>query len=207
LSGTARQKSARVGQIEATMKALDALLTRQSVPPAFLREPGPDDATLERIVAAGAAAPDHGRLRPWRFIVIRGAARTRLGEVFAQALLKRQPEAPAAALEQERTRPLRAPLLVAVAAKVDPQHSKIPEIEQILSTAAAAQNILLAAHAEGFGAKWLTGANAYDEHVKSALRLAPHDRLIGFIHIGTIEGSPPAVPHADPREHIVQWQG
>jgi nitroreductase len=207
LSGTARQKSARVGQIEATMKALDALLTRQSVPPAFLREPGPDDATLERIVAAGAAAPDHGRLRPWRFIVIRGAARTRLGEVFAQALLKRQPEAPAAALEQERTRPLRAPLLVAVAAKVDPQHPKIPEIEQILSTAAAAQNILLAAHAEGFGAKWLTGANAYDEHVKSALGLAPQDRLIGFIHIGTIEGSPPAVPHADPREHIVQWQG
>jgi nitroreductase len=207
LSCTARQKSARVGQIEATMKALDALLTRQSVPPAFLREPGPDDATLERIVAAGAAAPDHGRLRPWRFIVIRGAARTRLGEVFAQALLKRQPDAPAAALEQERTRPLRAPLLVAVAAKVNPQHPKIPEIEQILSTAAAAQNILLAAHAEGFGAKWLTGANAYDEHVKSALGLAPHDRLIGFIHIGTIEGSPPAVPHADPREHIVQWQG
>jgi nitroreductase len=189
------------------MNALDAVLTRQSVPPAFLREPAPDDAALERILAAGASAPDHGRLRPWRFILIRGAARVRLGEVFAQALLKRQPDAPEAALEQERARPMRAPLLIAVAAKVDPQHPKIPEIEQILSTAAAAQNILIAAHAQGFGAKWLTGANAYDEHVKSALGLAPDDRLISFIHIGSIEGSPPAVPRADPRAHIVEWQG
>ena len=189
------------------MNALDAVLTRQSVAPAFLREPPPDDAALKRMLAAGASAPDHGRLRPWRFIVIRGAARVRLGEVFAKALLKRQPDAPVAALEQERARPLRAPLLIAVAAKLDPQHPKIPEIEQILSTGAAVQNILLAAHAQGFGAKWLTGANAYDEHVKAALGLSPDDRLVGFIHIGTIEGSPPAVPHADAREHIVEWQG
>lgn len=189
------------------MNALDAVLTRRSVPPAFLGEPAPDDAALERILAAGASAPDHGRLRPWRFILIRGPARARLGEVFVQALLRRQPDAPAAAVEQERARPLRAPLLIAVAAKVEPQHPKIPEIEQILSTAAAAQNILIAAHAQGFGAKWLTGANAYDEHVKDALGLAPGDRLVGFIHVGTIEGSPPAVPHADPREHVVDWQG
>jgi nitroreductase len=189
------------------MNALEALLTRQSVPPAFLGEPAPDDAALERILAAGASAPDHGRLRPWRFILIRGAARARLGEVFAQALLERQPDAPAAALDQERARPMRAPLLIAVAAKVDPEHPKIPEIEQILSTAAAAQNILIAAHAEGFGAKWLTGANAYDEHVKRALGLAPSDRLIGFIHMGTIEGSPPAVAHADARAHVVEWPG
>jgi nitroreductase len=189
------------------MNALEALLTRQSVPPAFLGEPAPDDAALERILAAGASAPDHGRLRPWRFILIRGAARARLGEVFAQALLERQPDAPAPALDQERARPMRAPLLIAVAAKVDPEHPKIPEIEQILSTAAAAQNILIAAHAEGFGAKWLTGANAYDEHVKQALGLAPSDRLIGFIHMGTIEGSPPAVPHADARAHVVEWPG
>ena len=189
------------------MNALEAVLTRQSVPPAFLGEPAPDDAALKRILAAGAAAPDHGRLRPWRFLVIRGAARARLGEVFAQALLQRQPDAPAPALEQERARPMRAPLLIAVAAKLDPDHPKIPEIEQILSTAAAAQNILIAAHAQGFGAKWLTGANAYDDHVKRALGLAPSDRLVAFIHVGTIEGSPPAVPHAEAREHIVEWQG
>jgi len=189
------------------MEALEAVLTRQSVAPAFLGEPGPDDTALERILAAGACAPDHGRLRPWRFIVIRGPARERLGEVFVEALARRQPDAPEAAIEQERMRPLRAPLLIAVAATVARQHPKIPEIEQILSTAAAAQNILLAAHAQGFGAKWLTGANAYDEHVKGALGLAPDDRLLGFIHLGTVDGIPPAVPHADAREHTLEWQG
>jgi nitroreductase len=189
------------------MEALEAVLTRQSVPPAFLKEPGPDDAALARILAAGACAPDHGRLRPWRFIVIRGPARARLGEVFVEALKGRQPEASEAAIEQERLRPMRAPLLIAVAACVAPQHPKIPEIEQILSTAAAAQNILLAAHAQGFGAKWLTGGNAYDDHVKRALGLAPDDRLLGIIHVGTVDGTPPAVPHADAREHTIEWQG
>jgi nitroreductase len=189
------------------MEALETILTRRSVAPAFLVEPAPRGEQLERILAAGASAPDHGRLRPWRFIVIRGEARHRLGQTFADALLTRQPDAPEAALEQERARPLRAPLLIAAAAKLDPQHPKIPEIEQILSTGAAVQNILLAAHAQGFGAKWLTGANAYDEHVRAALGLAPDHRLVGFIHLGTIEGTPPAVPHADPRDHTVEWHG
>jgi len=189
------------------MEALEAVMTRSSVAPAFLAAPAPEGATLERILAAAASAPDHGRLRPWRFIVIRGAARARLGEVFAEALRRRQPDAPAAALEQERASPLRAPLLIAVVAKLDPQHAKIPEIEQILSTGAAVQNLLVAAHAEGFGAKWLTGANAYDEHVKAALGLGQNDRLAGFVHLGSIEGKPPTVPHADAAQLTVEWSG
>ena len=188
------------------MDALRALLTRHSVAPAFLGEPAPDDEALGRILAAGASAPDHGRLRAWRFIVVRGDARERLGEVFAEALRNRQPDAPEAALEQERQRPLRAPLVVALAARIDPRHPKIPEIEQILSAGAAAQNVLLASHALGFGAKWLTGAAAYDDHVKGALGLEPGDRLIGFLHIGTVAGEAPRVPHADPREHILEWR-
>jgi nitroreductase len=123
------------------MDALAALSTRHSVAPPFLTEPGPDEQMLARILAAGASAPDHGRLRPWRFIVIRGEARARLGEVFARALLKRQPDAPAEALEQERGRPMRAPVVIAVVARLDPQHPKIPEFEQILSTGAAVENI------------------------------------------------------------------
>ena len=189
------------------VEALTVLMSRHSVAPAFLAEPAPDDAALERILAAGAAAPDHGRLRPWRFIVIRGAARARLGDVFAEALQRRTPDAPEAALAQERERPLRAPLLIAVVAKVARDHPKIPEIEQILSTGAAVQNILLAAHALGYGAKWLTGANAYDEHVKEALGLDHDDRLVSFIHIGSLAGDAPKVPHADPRDHTVEWQG
>ena len=189
------------------MEALEAVITRCSVAPAFLTEPAPDAAALERILAAGASAPDHGRLRPWRFIVIRGAARARLGEVFAEALRRRDPAAAEAALEQERGRPLRAPLVIAVAATVDPQHAKIPAIEQILSAGAAVQNMLLAAHAQGYGGKWLTGANAYDEHVKAALGLAPDDRLVAFLYLGSIDGRPPTVPHADAREHAVEWTG
>jgi nitroreductase len=189
------------------MEALEAVMTRASVAPAFLTEPAPEGRALERILAAGASAPDHGRLRPWRFILIRGDGRLRLGEVFAEALRRRQPDATEAALEQERARPLRAPLLIAVAARVDPQHPKIPEVEQILSTGAAVQNLLIAAHAQGFGGKWLTGANAYDDHVKAALGLAGDDRLVGFVHLGSIEGKPPAVPHADPIDLTVEWSG
>jgi nitroreductase len=189
------------------MDALAALSTRHSIAPPFLTEPGPDQPMLAQILAAGASAPDHGRLRPWRFIVIRGHARERLGQVFAEALVRRQPDAPAEALEQERGRPLRAPVLIAVVARVDPQHPKIPEFEQILSTGAAVENILLAAHAQGFGAKWLTGANAYDDHVKVALGLTGNDRLAGFVHLGTVDGKPPQVPHADARELTVEWRG
>jgi nitroreductase len=189
------------------MDALAALSTRHSIAPPFLTGPGPDAAMLAEILAAGASAPDHGRLRPWRFIVIRGDARERLGEVFAEALAKRQPDSPAEALQQERGRPLRAPVVIAVVARVDPQHPKIPEFEQILSTGAAVENILLAAHAQGFGAKWLTGANAYDDHVKAALGLTGNDRLAGFVHLGTVDGKPPQVPHADARDLTVEWQG
>jgi len=187
------------------MDTLVALTSRQSVPPAFLAGPAPEGAALERILTAAASAPDHGKLRPWRFIVIRGDARERLGEVFVEALRRREPEPPESALDQERARPLRAPLQIAVAATVDPDHPKIPAIEQILSAGAAVQNMLLAAHAEGFGAKWVTGANAYDEHVKAALGLAAADRLVGFVYLGTVDGAPPKVPHADAQAHTVEW--
>lgn len=187
------------------MDAFAALTSRQSVAPAFLGEPGPDEQALSRILQAGASVPDHGRLRPWRFIVVQGEARTQLGEVFAEALRRREPSPSESALDQERNRPLRAPLVIVVVAKLAPEHPKIPEIEQIVSAGASAQNILVAAHAHGFGAKILTGTNAYDEHVRTALGLEPHDRLIGFIHIGSLQREAPAVPHADPREHTVEW--
>lgn len=187
------------------MHALEAITSRRSVAPAFLGEPGPDDAQLRRILEAGAAAPDHGRLRPWRFVVIRGEARSRLGEVFADALLGRDPGASEKALEQERQRPARAPVVIAVIAKLDREQTKIPVIEQILSAGAAAQNMLLAAHAQGFAGKWLTGANAYDERVRQAVGAGEDEPLVGFLHLGTATGNPPATPHADPQDHAVEW--
>ncbi|HLJ64805.1 MAG TPA: nitroreductase [Stellaceae bacterium] len=158
------------------MDALHAILTRTSPPK--LEAPAPDDATLARIIGAGMRAPDHGRLKPWRFIIIRGDARARLGEVLA----KTQP--------RDREKPLRAPLILVVAAHLEAS-PKIPAVEQILAAGAAAQNIQLAAHALGFGTFWRTGWPAYDALVKAALGLAPDDAIIGFLYMGTPVAPPP----------------
>ena len=147
--------------------------------------PGPDEAALRRILEAGAAAPDHGQLRPWRFLVVRGAGLARLGELFAAFARRQVPEPSAAEIEKQRTAPARASVIVVVAARVDPAHPKIPEVEQIAAVAAATQNMLLAAHALGFAAKWATGKQAYDPGVKAGLGLADGDRLIGFLYLGS----------------------
>lgn len=187
------------------MDVLTAIQTRHSIPASFLNDPPPDDFALAQILDAGARAPDHGRLRPWRFLVIRGEARSALGSVFADARLRREPEAKAEALEEERNRPLRAPLMIAVGVLLQPGHPKIPEIEQILSAGAAVQNMLLAAHALGFGAKWVSGLPAHDPHVVAALGLGPNGRIAGFVYLGTIDGAPPVVPHADAATHRHDW--
>ncbi|WGF87107.1 nitroreductase family protein [Marinivivus vitaminiproducens] len=167
------------------MDALEALLTRTTVPQAMMAGPGPEGDALDLILQAGIAAPDHGKLRPWRFLLIRGEGLARLGEVFVSALLERQPDAPEGVVEKARTGPLRAPLIVVVVGAVQPDHPKIPEIEQIGSAAAAAQNMLIAAHALGFAGKWSTGGNAYDRAINQALGLAAHEHLIGYLYFGT----------------------
>ena len=187
------------------MDALEAILTRSSVPPVKMGPPGPDDTQLRRILEAGAAAPDHGRLRPWRFLVVRGVARERLGEVFASAALAKGGEA--AEVEKQRSVPLRAPVVIAVVAKVRPDHPKIPPAEQVASAAAAAQNMLIAAHALGLAAKWTTGRNAHDPAVRDGMGLGPDDRIMGFLLIGS-----PAVPHGAAERRsvddvVVEWKG
>jgi nitroreductase len=137
------------------MDVLSAILTRHTFPPIKMGLPGPDDAALHRILQAGAAAPDHGMLRPFRFLVVRGSGRERLGEVFAAFVSRTAPNASPAEVDKQRTAPTRAPVIVMVVAHVDPAHPKIPEIEQIAAVAAAAQNILLAARAAAFAIKTL----------------------------------------------------
>lgn len=188
------------------MNAIDALTSRVSVP--RLTDPGPTEAEIETILEAAARAPDHGRLRPWRFIVIRGAARGRLGDALADALASREPEGRQSQIERERAKPLRAPLIIVVAASVQPDHPKIPEIEQVLAAGCAAQNIMLTAHALGYGAMWRTGAPAYDPGIKAALGLAPADHIVGFLYLGAIDGEPPSGPerphHGD---FTTTWDG
>ena len=184
------------------MDALEALTTRAS--PTGLTDPGPDAHALQRMLRAAVRAPDHGRLRPWHFIVVEGAARAALGDVLADALRRREPDVAEATLAKERAKPMRAPLIVVVAARLR-EHRSVPAVEQIVAVGAAAQNILVAAHALGFGAFWRTGAPAYDDSVKGALGLRPEDAIVGFLYIGTPSAPPPPAPEADVASRVTRW--
>jgi nitroreductase len=165
------------------MDALTAIFTRSSA--AKLSEPAPSREQLEILLKAGAKAPDHGRLIPWRFVVLEGKARERLGDALARIRSLKEPNAPEAALTQERAKALRAPVVIAVAAHID-RSGRIPEIEQLLAVGAGVQNMLLAAHAMGLGAMWKTGEAAYDESVNRMLGLGPDDRIVAFLYLGTL---------------------
>ena len=178
-----------------------SLLSRVSVK--LLGEPAPDSAQLRLIFEAAVRAPDHGKLRPWRFYVVRGEARKRLSTLFVEGVKRREPGANEAQIEKEREKPLRAPLTIAVVAKTVVGH-KIPAFEQALSAGAAAMNILNAVHALGFGAKWVTGANCYDAEFRRAFGLDPADQLLGFIHVGTPMENV-ATERPDPADFVVEW--
>lgn len=162
---------------------LDLLRTRRSVAPHLLGDPGPTGAELDALLTIATRVPDHGRLAPWRFIVIEGEARARIGEAIAAAFVADQPQADAARVAQERNRLARAPAVVAVVSRARP-HVKIPEWEQELSAGAVAMSLLLAANAMGFATSWLTEWYAFDRRVLDALGLDPAERIAGFVHIG-----------------------
>jgi nitroreductase len=175
------------------LDAQDIIFSRHSV--ARVRTDPVPRELVERLLSAGAQAPNHYKARPWRFIVLTGEARVRLGEVMAQARLKRHADCTAGDLNAERARPLRAPVIIAVG--VDkPSEPKVVEIENICAAAAAAQNILLAASALGLGAMWRTGQNAREPEVKQFLGLEPDQHLIAFIYVGYPEPMP--VPEERP---------
>jgi nitroreductase len=166
--------------------ALDLLFARRSI--GRLTDPAPSGAVLETILRAAAAAPDHGELRPWRFIVLEGEGKEAFGGVLAAAYLRRAAAAGAepipAKVEKERTKLNRAPLVVVVCA-VHIHDDLIPWQDQLGAGYAAAQNALLAATALGYGSMWRTGDAAFDPGVKRALGLTEHDAIIGFLYLGT----------------------
>jgi nitroreductase len=172
------------------MLALDALLNRSSA--VTLTEPGPTPEQLDIILRAGQAAPDHGRLQPWRFVILEGKARELLADSFAAQRIAKDPGTDPDTLAKERTKAYRAPTIIAVAAV--PAGGKIPEIEQFAAVAAATQNMFLAAFAQGLGAMWKTGGPAYDSTVKARLSLAEKDHIVAFLYLGTDSGLRPAAP-------------
>ncbi|MEK8079613.1 nitroreductase family protein [Pseudomonas sp. XK-1] len=181
------------------MDALDALLNRVSAP--RLIAPAPDTAQRELLFRAALRAPDHGQLRPWRFLTIEGAAREQLGELLAQAL---PADASPEALSKARAMPLRAPLLVVVIARVQ-AHAKVPAQEQVIAAGCAAHGILLAAHAQGIGAVWRTGELAYNAQVAAGLGLAADEQVIAFLYLGTPERELRAVPQVQVGDFVRAW--
>src|SRR5918993_1684963 len=171
------------------MDPLHVLTRRRSTPSRALSAPGPDPAQLAAMLACAVHVPDHGRLAPWRFVLIRGAAGASLGELLAARSVARFPDAAAASVEKDRMRFRHAPLVIVVVGRITPGH-KVPEQEQLLSGGAACFSLLQAADALGFGAQWLTGWPAYDPVVLERLGVGPQERVLGLIHLGTRPGLP-----------------
>lgn len=178
------------------------LLSRRSV--SALVEPAPSDPELDLILDAGLRAPDHGRLRPWRFVLIRGEARQAFGERLAEAVKVRDRRAAPGLVERSRTWPMQYPLLVAVGAVVRPGHP-VPESEQLMSAAAAAMNMLNAIHILGYGGIWVTGPNVYDAGVNAALGLAAPSRMVGLLAVGTPRTTTPAPERPLRTAHVMDW--
>lgn len=166
-----------------------ALHRRRSTPADFMQDPGPDAPTLKSILTIASRVPDHRRVTPFRFIVIEGEGRSRVGEVLKTTFVKREKEVNEKRIAYEAARFERAPVVVAVVSTVDEFH-RTPAWEQILTAGAVCQNMLLAASAHGFAAQWITEWYAYDNDVLKALFLAKHERIAGFIYIGTAAEDP-----------------
>jgi nitroreductase len=163
--------------------ALHLLKTRRSVKPMELTGPGPSDSEIDTLLGIASRVPDHGKLTPWRFIIFAGDTRLAAGEIIAKAFAANRPDATAEQIAFERARLARAPLVIAVISRAG-THVKIPEWEQELSAGASAMSLVIAAHAMGYAASWITEWYAYDRRVLDALGLSDNERIAGFVHIG-----------------------
>ena len=178
---------------------LAALRERRSRP--MLGLPGPDATDVDEMLVAAMSAPDHGRLRPWRFIVIDGDARTGLGDAFAAAHAARSPESRPEDIERARAKAHRAPMIIVVVAAPQ-EHPTIGAWEQRASAVCVAHGILLAADALGYGAFWRTGWLSEAPEVRSHIGLADHEDVTGWIYLGSPMGRP--APRVTP-EPPVSW--
>lgn len=176
--------------------ALKFLENRKSVPSSAFRAPGPNEAELHQILSIATRVPDHGRLEPWRFIIYRQEQGAQIGQHLAARALERTPDMHEQDIERERNRFARAPLTIGVISHAK-QHPKIPEWEQFLSGGAAAMNICYAAEALGFGVNWITGWYSDDAKARAILGVEAHERVVGFINVGSFDGAIPDRPRPD----------
>lgn len=185
---------------------IDFLMQRSSAPIPELREPAPGDEEIRTMLRIATRVPDHGRLEPWRFILYRGEARHRVGEQLAAIAERLEGPLSEGRRQQELARFARAPLVVGVVSSPK-DNPKIPQWEMLLSGGAVAMNLLHAAHAMGYGANWITNWYSDKEEARAMLGLAPHERVVGFVHIGTFEGTAPERPRPDVEKLVSDYSG
>jgi len=183
--------------------AYSLLATRRSAKPRDIVAPGPDDDQLHQILSAAIRTPDHGKLAPWRFVIVREDQRDMLSRLLVDSYKAERPEAGRLELEAMDQFARQAPTLV-VALSSPRQPSKIPLWEQELSAGAACQNLLVATHALGFVGGWLSGWPAYSEKVRDAFGY-PHERIAGFIFIGSPSRPLEERPRPDYTDVVTDW--
>jgi nitroreductase len=193
-----------------TSAIIDFMLKRNSAPIQELREPAPSDDEIATMIRIATRVPDHGRLTPWRFILYRGRAREEIGEKLAELAEKREGPLTEARRNQEQTRFSRAPLVIGVISSPK-ENPKIPQWEMLLSGGMAAMNLMIAAKALGYGTNMITNWYSDVEEGRRILGLAPHERVVGFVHIGSYDGPAPERPRPDPAalyaDYAGPWEG
>lgn len=182
--------------------ALALITSRQNISPKRLGEPGPTPAQLEALFRAAAAAPDHGELTPWRFVIVPQAKRCLLAEVFAGALLDRDPQATEGEVAAARAKAYRAPLLMLAIARLGPAEPDIAPAERLVSLGCAIQNLLLAAHAAGLGAGLTSGQAMSSPRMRALFGLAPGEEPVCFVNVGTVVKRKPARLRPDPKDFV-----
>ena len=185
------------------MQKLSFLNEQISIPAQNLILPAPDKKQLDAILQSAMSSPDHGELNPYRFLVIQNEALGELSEVFEQAAIKKGCN-DATVLKQKK-KPLRSPMIIVVIARIT-ENPSVPEVEQILCAGVAAQHIQLACKTLGFGSIWLTGGNCYDLFVYQALGLDFNEKIIGFIYVGTSDGTLPKKNRANAKKITSFWK-
>lgn len=187
------------------MQPIDSLLTRRSVKAKELISPAPDATQLELILKAATRVPDHGKLCPWRILVLHKEGQAKLGEIFARRFAALNPEASDKQVQFERDRPQRAPLLLVVLS-TPVESMKAPLWEQQLSAGAVCMNILHAAHMLGFGGNWLTEWPAYDSEILTALGGKTGDAVAGFMYLGSIGIAPEERERPRLEDVVSEWR-
>lgn len=184
------------------MKTLEAIQTRNSVP--LLTDPAPTSEEMSEVYKGALRAPDHARLRPWKFIEVRGDSRDKLAKIFIDTATALNSDLSENEISKLEKAPHRAPMVIILAANIK-EHPKVPEIEQIISLGAAAQNILLGIHEIGYSAVWRTGNMAFNPEITKFLGLEENFKIIGYLYVGTSTGKEKPIPELKIQDFLEVW--